>query len=282
MHENQATSLLWPGRIPDKAYTPFPRNCLERPGHSLQTVSQKLPKKPGNVPALQRWPAHCAAFVCLKSAHIHAVARTRPGHGLHTVSQRLPRNALDMAYTPCPRNCLEMLKNQASSLPQPESVPNLGCTPCPEMPENQAASLSWPECIPDMACTSCPRNCPECPGTCLRVPENLLASPLWPRRVPDMAYIPYPENCLEMPENQVASLPSPRHGLYTVSEKLLRNALKLGCVPIAARKRPEYGLYTEPRNCIVMPTKLGFVHVVARTSPRRYLHTMSHKLPRNA
>ncbi|CAA2988016.1 Hypothetical predicted protein [Olea europaea subsp. europaea] len=70
--------------LPDMAWTPCPRNCLEMPenqaaslpcpGHSLHIVSQKLPRN--------AWKLVC----------IPVAVRTRPGYGLHT-TQKLPKNA---------------------------------------------------------------------------------------------------------------------------------------------------------------------------------------------
>ncbi|CAA2954906.1 Hypothetical predicted protein [Olea europaea subsp. europaea] len=40
MPENQATSLSWPERITDMAYTPCPRNYLEMPRNQATSLSQ--------------------------------------------------------------------------------------------------------------------------------------------------------------------------------------------------------------------------------------------------
>ncbi|CAA3008310.1 Hypothetical predicted protein [Olea europaea subsp. europaea] len=80
------------------------------------------------------------------------------------------------------------------------------------------------------------------------MPENQAVSLLWLKHVPDMAYIPCPKNCLEMSGNDDASLSCPGHGLYTVSQKLPRNARK-----DTAWTLPEHGLYSLPRNCPEIP-----------------------------
>ncbi|CAA3001828.1 Hypothetical predicted protein [Olea europaea subsp. europaea] len=122
-----------------------------------------------------------------------------------------------MAYTPSPRNCLEMPENHVASLPRPRRVPNMACTLCPKIAmkylnirlcpyRGQDASRTWPtyhaqkclkiglrpSCVPDMARTmthpehglyTVPKNCPE-------MSENQAPSPPWLGRVLDMAYTP--------------------------------------------------------------------------------------------
>ncbi|CAA3008308.1 Hypothetical predicted protein [Olea europaea subsp. europaea] len=154
-----------------------------------------------------------------------------------------------MAYTLCPRNYLEMPRNQAASLSRSGRILDKACTPYLEIAQKCLKINLRPY-------TPCPRNCPEMPE----------------RRAPSMAYTPYPRNCLEMPKIRlrpcrfldIAYTPCPR--------KLPRNALKLGYIPAVARTHPER-LHIVPRNCL--PT-------MARTLPKHGLHIVSQKLPRNA
>ncbi|CAA2998210.1 Hypothetical predicted protein [Olea europaea subsp. europaea] len=95
-----------------------------------------------------------------------------------------------MACTPYPRNCLEMLENQAASLPWSRHVPNVACKSLPrnhlEIHENQAASLR----ILDITCTPCPKNCQKMPG-------NQVAFLSRSGRVPDMACTSCPKTTLK-------------------------------------------------------------------------------------
>ncbi|CAA3000150.1 Hypothetical predicted protein [Olea europaea subsp. europaea] len=148
-----------------------------------------------------------------------------------------------------------------------------------------------------MACTPC----------CLHVIENLPTFLPWPGCVPDMASTPCPRNCPEMPEKLVVSLSRPRHGPHNVSQKLPRNAYKLGCISDKAGMCPGHDLHTVHRNFSKIPENRAAsppwperlsdmastpcssnrreIHenqVASLSCPGHGRHTVSQKLPRNA
>ncbi|CAA3000157.1 Hypothetical predicted protein [Olea europaea subsp. europaea] len=120
---------------------------------------------------------------------------------------------------------------------------------------NQAMSLSRPGRIPNMSCTPCPEMpenqaislswpgcvphmaCTSCPRNYLEMPESQVASLLRPRRVLCMACTPYPWNSQEIPGNVLASMTWPTHRVAFM-------CLKKACVPAVARSHPGHGLHT--------------------------------------
>ncbi|CAA2988020.1 Hypothetical predicted protein [Olea europaea subsp. europaea] len=190
--------------------------------------------------ASRTWPAHCVQKLpknAEKSGCVLAVSRTCPRHRVPKIAQQClkirlrPYRILDMACTPCPKNCLKMPENQAASLSRPERIANMAytpckdmaCTPCQEIAQkylkfmlrpcprhgvhtmsqnslemfgNQVASLSRPGRIANMAYTPCPdMACLPCAETVQKYLKIRLRP--WPGRIPDMAYTLCPSNCPE-------------------------------------------------------------------------------------
>ncbi|CAA2984917.1 Hypothetical predicted protein [Olea europaea subsp. europaea] len=78
-----------------------------------------------------------------------------------------------------------------------------------------------------------------------------------------------------MLENQAVSLSRLGHGLHFVTQKLRRNAYKLGCILVAAQTSLEHGLHTLPRNCLEYHESVPIASWTLRA------HRVQ-KLPRNA
>ncbi|CAA2966822.1 Hypothetical predicted protein [Olea europaea subsp. europaea] len=69
-------------------------------------------------------------------------------------------------------------------------------------------------------------------------------------------------------------------GLHIVSQKLLRNAEKLGYIPTTAQTRPEHGCTPLPRNYLEMH-EINENQVASLPYPGHCLHIVSEKLPRD-
>ncbi|CAA3016156.1 Hypothetical predicted protein [Olea europaea subsp. europaea] len=134
-----------------------------------------------------------------------------------------------MAWTSIPRKCQEMLEDRVAPYHGKNTSWIWPAHHAHKLHTNARKSGDVPTAVrtcPIHGLHTVPKNFPK-------IPENQATSLPSSKGIPFMACTPCPRNCQEMPENQAASLTRRGRGLHTMSQKLPKNALKLGCIPTA-------------------------------------------------